>query len=518
MARPFPTVRGEPRDAYDAVVIGAGIGGLTSAALLAREGLRVLLAEQHYMVGGYCSTFRRSGYIFDAATHFYPLLGNPQTITGRALRDLGVSTEWIKMDPVDHFHLPDGTRFDVPADFDEYRAHLDARFPHEAANLRAFFDLVRTAYLGGLLDHFRWPACDRIADHHGLTVRDVLNRYFRDEQLKLVLTADCAHWGSPPSRTSFVFDSLLRLSYFLGNYFPRGGSQAFADALAACVTAHGGEIAMGTPVTRVLVRHGEACGVELLAGPARSRRPKQVKAPVVVSNADLMQTFDALLAPGVVARADTARLRHMRASYPCFLMHIGLRDVPADVLRERQGYYWDGWDSDRVGTDALRFKLFVPTLYEPALAPKGGHVLIVQKVQALDYDAIGDWSVHKAKVEQFILSHLESLIPGIGRRMVVRLSATAHTHHRYTWNHHGAMLGWEMSPDQLGRARPDVSGHVPGLYLVGHWTRPGGGITPVIVSAMEAARRIIKAVEQTPCPGDREDETRTTEALLGAEG
>jgi len=85
MARPFPTVRGEPRATYDAVVVGAGIGGLTCAALLARAGLQVLLVEQHYMVGGYCSTFRRSGYTFDAATHFYPLLGIPETIPGRLL-------------------------------------------------------------------------------------------------------------------------------------------------------------------------------------------------------------------------------------------------------------------------------------------------------------------------------------------------------------------------------------------------------------------------------------------------
>ena len=230
MARPFPTIRHEPRPAYDAVVAGAGIGGLTCAALLARAGLRVLLVEQHYMVGGYCSTFRRSGYTFDAATHFYPLLGNPDTITGRLLQDLGISTRWVKMDPVDHFHLPDGTRFEVPADFDTYRTRLGAMFPAEAAPLDEFFALVRSAYLAGLLHHFRWRDTARFAELRALTVREVLDRYFRDPRLKLLLTADCPHWGSPPCRTSFVFDSMLRLSYFLGNYYPKGGSQAFADA------------------------------------------------------------------------------------------------------------------------------------------------------------------------------------------------------------------------------------------------------------------------------------------------
>jgi phytoene dehydrogenase-like protein len=81
LSRPFSGLRRtEPRDRYDAVVIGAGIGGLVCANLLAREGLAVLLVEQHYMAGGYCSTFRRGGYTFDASTHFYPLLGNPDTL------------------------------------------------------------------------------------------------------------------------------------------------------------------------------------------------------------------------------------------------------------------------------------------------------------------------------------------------------------------------------------------------------------------------------------------------------
>jgi hypothetical protein len=70
----------------------------------------------------------------------------------------------------------------------------------------------------------------------------------------------------------------------------------------------------------------------------------------------------------------------------------------------------------------------------------------------------------------------------------VRTSASARTSWRFTLNHHGAMLGWEMSPEQVGAGRPDLTAPLAGLYTVGHWTRPGGGITPVIVSAQRAAR------------------------------
>ena len=214
-------------------------------------------------------------------------------------------------------------------------------------------------------------------------------------------------------------------------------------------------------VLRIVVRDGTARGVELLAGPARAQRRVFVRAPIVVSNADLLQTLEQMIEPQIVGSELLGAGAAVSPSYPCFLMHVGLRGVPTELLRACQGYYWDGWDSDRVGMDALRFKLFVPTLYEPDMAPPGGHVLIVQKVQAMDYRAITDWRAHKRAVDEFILSGLERLIPGITKHMVVRLSATASTHQRYTLNHQGAMLGWEMSPDQLApletrRVGPDT--------------------------------------------------------------
>jgi phytoene dehydrogenase-like protein len=480
-----------PRRTYDVVVIGSGIGGLTCANLLARERLSVLLADKHYVVGGYCSSFRRGGYTFDAASHFYPLLGNPETLTGRLLADLGVETKWVRMDPVDQFHLPDGSTFAVPSDFTRYLGKLKAGFPHEATAIDAFFRSARHAYQLGLLCYFR--GCDpALLDSYGtLSVRDVLDSHFRDARLKLLLTADCPHWGAPPCRTSFVFDSMLRISYFLGNYYPRGGSQAFADELARRFEENGGDILLSAPVKRILVRGGAACGVVLETGHVRDRHQELVHAGAVVSNADMWHTVEHLLDPNQLPPEFAARVRRLRPSYPCFLMHIGVRDVPTEVLSQVHGYHWEHWDSDRVGEGALRFKLFVPTLYEPRLAPTGGHVVVIQKVTAVDYNNIADWAAHKAAIERPVFDHLERLIPGFREHIVVQLSATAATSQRFTGNRHGAMLGWEMAPDQLGNDRPGVIAPLKDLYFTGHWTQPGGGITPVMVSAINAAKCLV---------------------------
>ena len=492
--RPFRGLRDrEPDASYDAVIIGAGIGGLFCANLLAREGLRVLLIEQHYMVGGYCSTFRRGGYTFDAATHFYPLLGNPQTITGRVLAEIGIETGWVKMDPVDTFHFPDGTKFKVPADLDTYRQLLDKEFPHEKENLERFFEAVRETYLLGLLCYFRDRNPERLGPWREMSMRDALDRYIGDRKLKLLLTADCPHWGSPPGRTSFVFDSMLRLSYFLGNYYPEGGSQAFADELAQRFEEQGGHILMSSLVEEILIEDGRARGVRVTTTRGRRKGTVRVAAGAVVSNADLLQTVERLLPPDTVDPSYLAPIRKLRPSFPCHLVHVGLRDVSPEQLDEAQGYYWNEWDPELVGNGGLRCKVFAPTLYEPRLAPDGGQIVILQKVLDLDYEAVDDWPKHKAELEDYMVGHLKDVVPGIEDKIVVQLSASARTSWRFTLNKVGSMLGWEMSPDQLGEARPGIEGPVDGLYLVGHWTRPGGGITPVIISAMKVASTLASA-------------------------
>lgn len=496
MARRFRGLKQPPNDSYDAVVIGAGVGGLVCANLLARSGLKVLLVEQHFMVGGYCSTFRRQQFTFDAATHFYPLLGNPSTISGALLKDLGVTTQWAKMDPVDCFHFPDCSSFSVPADFDTYLSKLNLGFPEEVENIHAFFALVRKTYLIGLARYFRNIETSRIAPYQNLTLHDVLQQHFRSEKLKLLLTGDIGHWGSPPSRTSFVFDSMLRLAYFLGNYYPSGGSQAFVDELAQRFEEAGGHILMSSTVRRIMVENQAACGVEVETGSLRHRIRKQVAAGVVVSNADLRQTLEQMIGPEFLDPDHLARVRKLRPSLPCFLLHIGLKDIPLEDLKQIEGYHWNSWDAENVATHA--FKVFLPTSFEPALAPPGGQIVIVQKVTDVDFDAFDSigWAAHKAAVEDYLLQSLESRIPGFSRRIVTRFSASAHTSYRYTLNHHGAMLGWEMSPDQLGELRPGVEGPLKNLYLVGHWVQPGGGVTPVMISATQAARRITGSSER----------------------
>jgi prolycopene isomerase len=159
-----------------------------------------------------------------------------------------------------------------------------------------------------------------------------------------------------------------------------------------------------------------------------------------------------------------------------------------DAIEPANGYHWRSWSADDVVYDA--FKIFIPTLYEPRLAPPGGQVIILQRIMEIGYDRVASWPEHKRRVEEDLLARLEAKVPGIGAHIVSKQSASAETSWRFTLNRAGAMLGWEMSPGQLGTGRPPSESGIHRLHFTGHWTRPGGGITPVIISAMQVAQRI----------------------------
>jgi phytoene dehydrogenase-like protein len=492
----MPTIFGrEYRTSYDAIIIGSGIGGLFCGNILAKAGLKVLLLERHYMLGGFCSTFRRRGFIFDAATHFYPLLGNPSTLTGKLLQDLEIPTEWVKMDPVDQFHLPCLPTFAVPADFGQYLEKLKSFFPQEAAGVESYFDELRQAYLYGLLYYFKGVDNERARRFEEFSLTDKLDQHFRDPRLKALLMADTPHWGSLPDRTSYLFDAMLRLAYFLGNYYPKGSSQKFADDLGRGLTARGGRILKCASVDKILIENGKAKGVRISTVSKRDPEYYEFRAPIVISNADALHTYENLIGEEHCGRWPIEHLKSLEPSYPCFLTHLGLRGMDPARLAAAEGYYWTSYDP----ADAIRtvFKVFIPTHFDSSIAPPGCQILIVQRLSPVRVEGVRDWQAHKESVENDTMARLRKILPGIDSHIVVKLSATAMTSYRFTNNWQGAMLGWEMSPGQLGEGRLPNTTPVKNLYLVGHWTQPGGGITPVIVSAQRVARMILMGKEDS---------------------
>ena len=253
----------------DVVVIGAGIGGLTAAALLADAGLKVKLFEQHVLPGGFChSWFRkvRQGdeprlFRFDAGPHDFSG-AFPGGTLDRLLRRLGCADkiDWLRLD---YRMIQDGESFDPPRDAGAHAEALARLCPEDADGIRAFFDVMKA-----LFDALTSPnprgfggppqSVDEMlafAKAHPLFVKwgetpfvDLVARHVRCDAARRRLTAMTGYISDKPEAPSSADMAPIFGYYFKGGFYPRGGTSRFSEVLAEAVEQRGGEIAYKTGV------------------------------------------------------------------------------------------------------------------------------------------------------------------------------------------------------------------------------------------------------------------------------
>lgn len=460
--------------AVDVVVIGAGVGGLGCAALLARRGLRVLVAEQAPGVGGCCSAFRAEGYTFDAAVH-HVSGGHPRSLVGQALAAARAPVDLVRLDPMDALWWPD-LRVDVPGTWEAWVEVLVRRFPAEAAGIEAAFAELLRLYRAALGSPGGRAVLERWGD---ASFADLVGRFVGDERLVRVLSGQWGYLGTPPQRLAAVGMAQMLVNYWRdGAYYPRGGTAALPDALAASVVRAGGAVAVGRGVRRILVAGGRAAGVELADG-------RVVAARWVVSNADVPQTVGRLLGDAAPA-AYRDHVAGLEPSPPFLLLYLGVAATGPSAPIARGFYH-------------LESRLGGPWLYvssasevDPSLAPPGRHALTV--VVSLDPPAVaaGDWSVVRQRAVRQVIGLLDDLAPGLAQRVEVVRAAHPPAAARASANFCGVPYGWAVTPEQAGPRRLDPATPVDGLHLAGQWTRPGPGVCAAIASGWSTANVILR--------------------------
>ena len=249
---------------YDVIVIGSGIGGLTTAGLLARAaGKRVLVLERHTEPGGLTHTFRRHGASWDVGVHYIGQLGPGSQ--GRAYFDYlsGGELEWNRMpDSYDRFVYP-GVELRVSCDPLRYERDLVDAFPQEARAIHRYFQDVRRvtrwATLGFIQGMVPRPAASllRAAQRLGgrratQTTKAYLDAHFRSPRLKAVLASQWGDYGLPPSRSAFAVHALIVSHYLEGAWFPRGGSARIARTFEKGIEQAGGAVRVAQEVTEIL--------------------------------------------------------------------------------------------------------------------------------------------------------------------------------------------------------------------------------------------------------------------------
>jgi prolycopene isomerase len=494
------TSEATPRDTeYDVVVVGCGLGGISAAALLAKAGRRVLAVERQDEVGGYARAFRRGPYLFDPAVHVLAEAREGRFVD-LALRHLEVREELdlVRVPELYTASFP-GFRLRVPFGHDEIlEAHLEA-LPEDPDGVRALFDLhhrflaeaVQVSMSLSLkeLDEAvaRFPTFFR---YRNATVQAVLDEVMTSQRAKAVCSSLWPYMGLPPSRLAwFPFSQLCNSFADGGAYYCRGSFQALADAFANALTRNGGELLIGEEVTKIDVDGGRVRGIRLADG-------TEVRAPVVISNADARQTYEQLVGVEHLPSNLIKRLQRMEPSHSAFVIYAATTLDMHELGATHEAFLFRHWDHDETGRDILAGRpggmwVSVPTLADPALAPDGEHLVILSSLAP--YDIGKPWVEESERFADALLDVFEErLFPGLRDSLTFMETANPSTLERFTRNHRGAIYGWAVTPNQTGSKRLDHVSPVNGLYLSGHWTHEGPASVRVILSGITTGRVVLE--------------------------
>lgn len=470
---------------YDIVVIGAGIGGLTCAAYLAKKGMKVKVFEQHYVPGGCCSSFSRKGFKFDAGV-LHLTGGKESGAFQRVLSALEMENEFEFKEQFQRFVFP-GLTIDSSKDAKALPRQLKELFPDEKKGITSFFNTITGIYE----DIKKLPTLSPLlAKYKASSFQDLVNEHIKDAKLKAIVYANWHLWY-PMWRSSAVdYAALLITEQLRGYYYPVGGIQSVPDALVRVLKRHGGEIEYKTFVDKIILEKGKAAGIE-------TRKGKRIRAGQVVSNIAARSTFLNLVGKENLPKDFVKTLDRLEISLSSFYVYLGVDmdprtagvDAPETIVYETYDNTKE-WNRLLRGEPAIPcFGIAIPTLVDPSLAPPNKHVVIVMTM-APYYLSGKSWREEKERFAKELIDRAEKLIPGLSEHTIVQDAATPLTYERYTLNSLGAAMGWAFSPSMFLK-RLEQKTPIPNLYLAGHWTMPGGGVPAVALSGLRAARLIL---------------------------
>ncbi|MCS6992372.1 MAG: phytoene desaturase family protein [Anaerolineales bacterium] len=486
-----------------AIVIGAGIGGIATAARLAKNGYSVTVLEKNAQAGGRCNQIVREGHRFDIGPTLF-LMPEVWEETFQALGErMSDHLDLRRIDPTYKVHFEDGLQLQLTSDIGKMQDQLEAvektaftgflsyiaegarhyKISLEKFVGRNFYSLLEYFSLSNLPLIFQLKALDK---HYRNT-----SRYFKDERLKAAFTFQNMYLGLSPYDAPATYSLLQYTELAEGVWYPMGGMYAAIQALTRIAEKLGVRFIYNAPVKTIQVQGSQVLFVETEDG-------ARYAGDIFVGNADLPYIYDQLLPD----RAEARKLDEKLYTCSTIMFYWGVDKQYPQIAHHNvflAGDYKASFDrifQDHTLPDAPSFYVHAPARTDPAAAPAGQDTLyVLVPVGHLDARTRQDWDAMVKRARETVFARLEKEMGINDLREHIKFEIT---YTPLTWQQQfnlqkGAAFGLSHNFWQVGYLRPhNRHAKYRNLYFAGASTHPGTGLPIVLLSARLTTERILK--------------------------
>lgn len=509
-------------ESYDIIVIGAGVGGLTAAALLSKAGYSVCVLEKEPHAGGYLAGFRRKFFLFDTAIHWLNQYG-PGGLICRIFDLIG--KDYPKAVSQQKIRRYQGNDFNylLTNNPDEWRDQLISEFPAEEKGIRRFFasakkigrsfkefntvfrskenmttwERVKSGYK---TFRFVLPFIPYVMYSGEKGLRKGLNRFFKDPRLHKIFASEQELIGC------FV---PIGWAYY-GDFQspPKGGSQMIPKWLQHNIEARGGKLVFQSRVTQILVEHNEARGVTF----QHRNNSYSFRSRYVIAANDIETLYEKMLPPDLIPSSLKEKLRKAELYTSSVTLSIAL-DCPAEDLGfgEEMIHLVDEnlpFDAYFNGDpEKAEVSILAASVRDKSLCPEHQGTLTIYMPAEMSY--MQDWKTGrdengnyirgeeykqlKQELADKLIDRVQAKIaPGLRSHILFCEIATPVTHYRYTGNKNGTMMGARPGRANMQAKIAHYQTPVNNLILGGHWAELGGGVPIAVKAGANAALLILK--------------------------
>ncbi|MDD5432117.1 MAG: NAD(P)/FAD-dependent oxidoreductase [Candidatus Omnitrophica bacterium] len=494
---------------YDAIIIGAGIGGLICALKLSKSGKKILLLEKQGVPGGFATSFRRKGFTFESSLHVVDAL-NPDGEIRKFLDESGISNQvnYIDLDYFARIIYPEHN-FIVNCSCKDFISYLKYNFPHESSGIDKaflainkfnkqfdrFYELNLPLWLKFALTPLISP---QIILTSMISTEQFLGKFIKDKKLLALFTDIWRFLGLPPSRLSaFYFLIIFRGYYENHTAYIKGGFSKLFEAIISELKKEGSEVRFNTEVKKISIGNNKQVKSVI------TKNNEEFFSDAVVSNANAIDTLTNFIDDNAQKNKYLNEISGLEKSISAFQVYLGLSKPAKDL---GMGQYVvslnKSYDQDEnfsfftlENYDSCSLELVDHSQIDPGLVPSGKGSLLIMILA--DYSSWKNLSEEKYKqkkdeVAKKLIKRAEQFLPGLTNNIEVMEVATPLTMERYVSSPQGAIYGFSQSVSQSSINRLPQKTRIKGLFLAGAWTQPGHGMHGCFVSGIEAADSVLR--------------------------